>query len=256
MAEEPVRIFWTGGWDSTYRVLELVLVGEKRVAPVYVVDPGRRTAPLEIETMDRLRHAIAERWPRAAALIAPTRAVDVDHIPECPQISRSFRSLRKRLHVGAQYEWLARLAAAEDLSGIEMAIHREEHAAPLTELLIENIESRDGTASIAASAPADLRDVFGSFSFPVIALTKPDMAERARAAGFVGVMDRTWFCLNPDQRGRPCGWCIPCQIAAREGMGHRIPLPGRLRRRLWRASAPLRLARHLARRAVATRSRR
>ena len=34
-----VKLLWTGGWDSTFRLLQLLLLYEKKVQPYYIIDP-------------------------------------------------------------------------------------------------------------------------------------------------------------------------------------------------------------------------
>ena len=35
------KVLWTGGWDSTFRVLYLVLVEKCQVQTYYIIDPFR-----------------------------------------------------------------------------------------------------------------------------------------------------------------------------------------------------------------------
>lgn len=39
--EEPRPIFMTGGWDSIFRLLQLLLIDKRAVQPVYILDPER-----------------------------------------------------------------------------------------------------------------------------------------------------------------------------------------------------------------------
>ena len=40
--DSPRRLLWTGGWDSTYRLLDLLLVQKQHVQPYYVEMPLER----------------------------------------------------------------------------------------------------------------------------------------------------------------------------------------------------------------------
>ena len=44
----PVQILWTGGWDSTFRLLQLLLELKLEVIPHYVIDDTRESAPTVI----------------------------------------------------------------------------------------------------------------------------------------------------------------------------------------------------------------
>ena len=46
-----VNIFWTGGWDSTFRVLQLLIAKKKTVQPFYINDPNRKSAEKELNAM-------------------------------------------------------------------------------------------------------------------------------------------------------------------------------------------------------------
>lgn len=35
------HLLWTGGWDSTFRVLQLLLCSRDAVQPHYIIDPER-----------------------------------------------------------------------------------------------------------------------------------------------------------------------------------------------------------------------
>ena len=63
------RVLWTGGWDSTFRVLELVLHWKVSVEPHYVI--FHPSAPQEMAAMDAIRQALGSDAER----ILPTRAV-------------------------------------------------------------------------------------------------------------------------------------------------------------------------------------
>ena len=53
-----VNLLWTGGWDSTFRLLSLVLIKRKPVQPFYVIDVGRVSTIREIKTMQHKPDAI------------------------------------------------------------------------------------------------------------------------------------------------------------------------------------------------------
>ena len=49
-----VNLLWTGGWDSTFRLLQLLLLHRVAVAPHYLEDPTRASTQIELETMARI----------------------------------------------------------------------------------------------------------------------------------------------------------------------------------------------------------
>ena len=50
---QSIDIFWTGGMDSTYRVLELILIEEKKVCPHYIIDLSRASTLYEIKAIEK-----------------------------------------------------------------------------------------------------------------------------------------------------------------------------------------------------------
>ncbi len=55
---EPVHVLWSGGWESTYRVLDLVFTEQAVVQPHYIVDINRPSSLHELRTMASIKHAI------------------------------------------------------------------------------------------------------------------------------------------------------------------------------------------------------
>lgn len=45
------HLFWTGGWDSTFHLLQLLLDEYKAVQTYYLLDSTRASCPEEIETI-------------------------------------------------------------------------------------------------------------------------------------------------------------------------------------------------------------
>lgn len=54
MEKGTVNILWTGGWDSTFRVVELSRMEGITIQPVYVIDPNRKSVPYELRAMDNI----------------------------------------------------------------------------------------------------------------------------------------------------------------------------------------------------------
>lgn len=55
-----VNILWTGGWDSTYRIVELFRE-QVQIQPIYCCDPSRGSMQKEVETMEKIRGALLEK---------------------------------------------------------------------------------------------------------------------------------------------------------------------------------------------------
>lgn len=240
--KEPVRLLWTGGWDSTFRLLMVVLVHEQAVQPYYLMDETRESLALEIRTMAEIKEVVAARWPEASKLILPTTYGARRDLEPDPEITRSYQNLYSRSRLGGQYDWLARWLAHLGLSGVELGLEDADYPHAVVNAFVKDnaelVEDAAGGPTYVLKHSVDdpdLRAVFGRFSFPLIALSKPAMEQIAQRYGFSDVLDMTWFCHHPKANGQPCGVCHPC-VHTRKG-GRVVPKPP-LSYRLRRLVAP------------------
>jgi hypothetical protein len=225
MTNEGVDLLWTSGWDSSFRLLQLVFDHQATVRPWYVIDEKRQSTGHEIAAMERIRDAIRRRSPAAADRIEPTRFKGLSAIREDADATARFHELRSRGALGSQYDWLSRFAAEEGIDGLELSIHRDDRAHDFVRPHV--VVGGDGYR--LGDDPEDpALELFRPFRFPLLDWTKPAMAKHAAAAGYGPVLELTWFCHRP-WRGKPCGYCNPCRFTIDEGLGRRVPL---IRRRL------------------------
>lgn len=226
-------ILWTGGWDSTFRVLDLLLVKNETVQPHYILDPQRKSTAMEIATMDQIRSEVIRRRPDAAARFKPTVLVDRNSIPADETITADYNRLRSRIHIGTQYDWLCRYARHSGVNGLELGMVKGGHF----EQIISSdmaVVSDGADRYITVNNPPTVPElqIFLGMHFPVMFYSKLDMGELAKQNGFADLMEMTWFCHTPTPQGKPCGICEPCRIARKDGLGRRVPQPtllGRLK---------------------------
>lgn len=200
---ERVRLLWTGGWDSSFRLLQLTLVEGRPVQPVYVVNPERDSMLLEIRAMETIRDAVLERTGDRE-LIAPTRLVVRTQFPPSRELVERYEAIKGQVHIGTQYLYLAAVVEANGWQGIELSM--ESYPAARSELQKLIFDDR---WQLNDSRAAEL---FRCFSFPVLRLSKEDMAREAERQGFRDLLSASWFCHTP-VGGRPCGTCRPCSLA-------------------------------------------
>jgi hypothetical protein len=225
----PTRLLWTGGWDSTFRLLQLLLVEGRDVQPYYVIDhPKYRPAvPAEQRAMRNIRELLGKRHPEAAARLDPTLECRLNDVAPDAQIHRHFEECLRSGFIGGQYEWLARFCAQRGIADMELSIHRDDKARELIADLVDDSRMRLDPRH----AGDDRYELFKSFRFPLFDTTKEQMRSQARRAGFEDFMELTWFCHRPI-RGEPCGVCNPCIYTIQEGLGDRVPASGRRRYRM------------------------
>ncbi|MCV2490723.1 hypothetical protein OF117_15290 [Geodermatophilus sp. YIM 151500] len=242
MGGERVQLLWTGGWDSTFRLLQLLLVERRPVQPIYVLNTERVSLRQELRAMAAIRAAVQ---PRLAdpSLLAPTQVLLAGDYPPSAESVALSESLRSRTQLGTQNLLLAGPAEALGWSGVEMCIPDVAMAADWEALVF------DTPGRINDSQEARL---FRFWSFPVIDLTKEDMRACAQEHGFLDLLLMRWTCHDP-LLGRPCGRCRPCQIAVRDGARPAPPALVLARSGQRRARRGVRSARRAVRAAAAAR---
>src|SRR5688572_23020383 len=103
-----VKILWTGGWDSTFQLLQLLVDQKVSVTPFYLIDEERRSTGVEILTMGRIKSHLHNHFPDARKLLNATQYFAVEDIAPNPHITEAFKRFRAKSFIGSQYEWLAR----------------------------------------------------------------------------------------------------------------------------------------------------
>ncbi len=240
MHDTQVRLLWTGGWDSTFRLMRLLSGSNASVAPFYLLRSKRASTAVELATMERIRSALGKVFPDAASRLAPTQLCDVDALAQDPAITQAYERTLRRSFLGRQYEWLAWFCTQEGIDAIELCIHRDDKAhAVLAPFVIEAERAGathvfDARLATASEEAADLHALFRFFSFPVFEVTKREMAAEANARGWQDLMAMTWFCHSPRRNGLPCGICHPCLYTVEEGLAYRLPTSSRVRSAIFR----------------------
>ena len=232
----PVKLLWTGGWDSTFLLLQLLLVKKQTVEPIYLIDPERRSTGMELRAMRAIKQGIRKQYPEATERLLPTRFADRHDVPADPATRTTLDRLRNggKWHIGSQYAWIIDYCKANQIEGIELPVELDSNPRPtggVSPLAIPWLTSGEPPLRLRPDAPADLLNLFGGMRFSLTAITKAQMLAEARKHGFTDLLLLSWFCHHP--RGRkPCGTCGPCRHTIQEGLGFRIPPAGRLRHRL------------------------
>jgi hypothetical protein len=251
-----VKLLWTGGWDSTFRLLQLLLLDRTVVQPYYLIDAGRPSTGMEIRAMSNLKDRLFGQYPGTRDLLHPTRYTEVADIEPDAEITEAFRGLAEDKFIGSQYDWLARFCKQEGIADMELCIHRDDKAhAILTPFLHENpMVNHTLCPTVSGKASEPEYTLFRYFRFPLLGLSKVEMAALSREQHWTVLMNITWFCHRP-KRGKPCGMCNPCLYTLAEGLGHRIPAGRRALSRLQRTTIrPLRQAAKAIRKQLIRRS--
>ena len=230
MGKEESHVLWTGGWDSTFRIVELLTQTDSVIQPHYLRDPERASAELEMQTMEKLRGLLAERVTELENRLLPLLVTDVEEIPPEPGVTEALTQLRRQAHLGLQYDFLARYACLVARRPLELCIGYDRDGNVrrfVAERLIRDTDTRVPRYRLEERDDA-VSGIFRWFYFPVVDCDKQGMRERARCWGMESILANTWFCHQPLLGRYACGTCRPCVYIMDDQQSWRVGLPGRL----------------------------
>ncbi len=199
--KKVAHLLWTGGWDSTFRLLELLFEGRRIVQPHYVMR-SEQCSGTEIDTMVKIRRHLTRNHPEQRKLLQPLIIKDDISIKPNQKIAEEFEKLNKEIKINEQYQILARYCVQKKISEAELSI-------------------------IALEKDIINSGFFGTFTFPLLDMTKKEMLLKAKQNGWMEIMKMTSFCRRP-KNGRPCGLCGPCTDALESGLIFRLPIRSRI----------------------------
>jgi hypothetical protein len=234
----PVNLLWTGGWDSSFRLLQLLLQHRREVIPHYLLDPTRASTQAELEAMQRIRDSIFEEHPHTRALLHPLRKFDIASLAPDAAITDAFRKVASKHFIGSQYDWLARFCKQLGIAELELAAgHRGGRIQGIIGSLVMRTTDSGQVSYRIDPQHSDTNEfiVFGGFSFPLFELNKQETGSIAAERGWLDILRMSWFCHKPGPGNEPCGYCNPCLYAVDEGFGWRISRRNRIKGIFYRA---------------------
>lgn len=218
--KELVSIFWTGGYDSTFRVCQLSRK-EVVIQPYYMSD-NRPSEANELDAIAKISYKLINN-PDTVAEIRPLIIIPKNERQHDDKIKNAFYSLLKLDFMGAQYEWLG--CFSRDHEGIEMSIHKDDKAVELIKKhgSLKAVHDKYGDYYVIdkENSSEQVIELFGNSRFPLADYTKLQMKEEYESMGLADIIEDTWFCLTPVD-GKPCGCCNPCVYTIEEGMSYRF----------------------------------
>ena len=216
-APENTRyVYWTGGYDSTFAILQVLANTDLSVQPIYISaiidnDPDskvrRQNHQQEIKAIHNIASTIRERFPN--------RLLDVwfvDKVEITDTVAESMKTLHQRGMVRrpvCQYGALAQYSLDLD-QPVDLAVHNE---IPKTSMMYKAIHDKIDHQMIKPqlfNTQPELA-IYRQFRFPTLHLTKQDMYKYAKDGGYDDILHDTWSCWYPTKRGEPCGRCIMCR---------------------------------------------
>jgi hypothetical protein len=235
---EIKKVLWTGGWDSTFRVLYLVLVEKCPVQTYYIIDPFRWSLVHEFKAMNSVKRLLKQRYPELSALMLPTLYFDKTDVGENAHLSACYEGLKERL--GGQYEWLSIWADQFGLSEIELVIERSDSVVGCRSVVVNYLYD-DGKGYCVIDEKyknTPVYDLFHHFIFAITDITKVDMRRISVENNFEDILNLSWFCHRPTFFSKPCGTCNPCKHTYAKGLGDRLGWYGNFMYKLNQYSSP------------------
>lgn len=219
------KVLWTGGWDSTFRVLDLVLNKKQLVEPYYIIDHQRTSTEMELKTMDLIIQMTSTIDQKAPGRFLKRIEIKKEEIPTNNELTNAYKRLAKLSHLGTQYDWLARYTYSSGIKDLELCIHIDDTVEGFIKDDVKLIEEDDDRYFVIEPpfTNPDLK-IFANYRYPLYDLTKLEMEKISKESGFLHIMEKTWFCHTPIG-DEPCGLCNPCKYTRGEGLGRRVPDP-------------------------------
>lgn len=223
--QATIRLFWTSGWDSTFRLIQVLMTTDKTVEPHFIIRTEHSTG-IEIDAQIKIRRMISRKYPEVMSRLLPTVYVNAELIPEFQDIKDEIEEQRKEgRHIDPQYDILANYCRKFDIDKIDVGIIREP----------------DGDSEKWLDKHLRGVKAFNSFSYPITQVTKEDIYKIAKEHGWDDIMNLTSFCRKPNFKVTPCGICGPCVDTVIAGLTYRFPIKSRLKaniqapfRKFWR----------------------
>lgn len=230
MENKVVHIFWTGGLDSTYRMVELSR--RKCVIQPHYVITGKKTVEYELRAMAKIL-LILQNDKRTMAKIQSPLIFSRNELENYSDIRLAYDFLyEKKNFKSAQYRLLAHYARQKQLK-LEIGLQFSENGSVAKvvdqSFLVDCYDNNDVMMIDPVKGQHEWASftLFKDFLFPksLFHKTKSEEIEELKKLGYNEVLKNVWFCFSP-VLGMPCGHCFPCRSSRKEGAGVLIPFVG------------------------------
>ena len=216
-----IEILWTGGFDSTFRVVQLSKLPVK-IQPYYIRD-NRISENMELDAIEKISKSLRQK-PETKCELLPLIKIQMNERIISEEITNAYLRIKKQRHLGSQYDYMGRFASAHP--GIELGVLMGDHWKEMINkfgkvILKSDKDIGDYYVVDTDHSPEDLNILFQHYHFPLAAMTKLDLKQKYIEWGYEDIMKLTWFCHTPI-KGEPCGKCIPCNLAIEAGLKERF----------------------------------
>ena len=211
--QEPVYLFWTGGYDSTARLCQLVIEQQIPVQPIYIdfnLDNQtydqfwvRKNRKQEKKAMNNIIKKIIKKYPNFKNLIYPIKFIRDKH--DNPEFTKMFNKMnlfprKRRIH---QYLYLSQYAYNLK-KFVEIGVLGIHKNSKFANFLQNNLVDEGNNYRIRGENPMKY------IKFPLYNQTKEDILNRAILNNYDDILLQSWSCWFP-KNGKPCKRCPMCK---------------------------------------------
>jgi hypothetical protein len=230
-------VYWTGGYDSTFRICEMLIKEKKIVQPLYAslsLDNDciseetcnkvwfRRNRKYEKKAMIQIRKMLNDMFPYTKEKLLPTIYIDEDIEDNTfnYQFEKTFyeNNLWPKKRQKHQYLFLAKFAYYHKQK-IDIGVLGIHEKSKFAKFLKKNLKRETKTLKINGitverinySIPTE-EHYLHYLKFPIYNRTKEELYITAERDGYHKILKNTWSCWFPNKKsGKPCGKCPMCK---------------------------------------------
>lgn len=225
---EIAYIFWTGGYDSTFRICQALIDERRIVKPIYISDiidnlpsknnERRHSLKNEYLSMSKIRNKIYKLFPWTQDRFLPL--LDIKNIFVDSEIDYHMKILKnqKRMRRSVcQYGAIAQVCKNLNKNRnnkiyIEISVEKEPGGSMMYNTIHNKVNCLNNHCYLKKNLGVNDRslNIFRYLSFPTLNYTKKDMLDIAERGGYKDILYLTWSCWYP-KNNKPCGRCIMCR---------------------------------------------
>lgn len=215
-----IYIFWTGGYDSTFRLCQLLIKYKKKVQPIYISDPNldnfenkktkRKNHKNEIEAMIKIRNLLYYKFNFIQKLNLLMPLIIIKKVNYDNDIRKNMIILKDKKYVRrsqCQYGGMAQIC-----KNLEKKIELCAEVGGFFEKKLKNkIYCDKKNCYIKHFSNSDrCLSIFNLFLLPLINYTKEEMYKESVIYKFNTILNTTWSCWYP-RNNKPCKRCDMCR---------------------------------------------
>lgn len=227
-----IHVFWTGGFDSTFRICQLLIDEKRKVQPIYVnvssIDGffilgnkvKRESIHYELKTMNKIRQYLNKKYPYTKKLLLKT--IKVNSIQKDQEYLNAMKNLYFQKYgicapflnqfngyFSRPYNQYTTIAQYSKNYKYPIEVSVEKCDTGMDKHTQKYRTGKGHQCQLIQNKPGSLQ-IFDKLRFPIIHLTKQDMYKIAKQNKYDDVLKQTWSCWFP-KNGKPCGRCDMCK---------------------------------------------